>query len=51
LSAVPVSERELQDAIDAAYRAKYSRYGPGDLDPILTDRATATTLRLEAAGG
>jgi hypothetical protein len=33
-------------AVDDAYRAKYGRYAGSYLDPMLTDRATATTLRL-----
>jgi hypothetical protein len=33
-------------AIDDAYRAKYARYGGSFLDPMLADRASATTLRL-----
>ena len=32
--------------VDQAYRAKYGRYAGSYLDPMLTDRATATTLRL-----
>lgn len=32
--------------VDAAYRAKYSRY-PGIVEHVLTDRARASTLRLE----
>jgi hypothetical protein len=33
-------------AVDQAYRVKYGRYAGSYLDPMLTDRATATTLRL-----
>jgi hypothetical protein len=33
-------------AVDQAYRAKYGRYAGSYLDPMLTARATATTLRL-----
>ena len=36
----------VQPAIDDAYRAKYARYGATYLRPMLTARATATTLRL-----
>jgi hypothetical protein len=35
----------LQDRIDAAYRAKYSRY-PGPVASITADKARATTMRL-----
>jgi hypothetical protein len=34
------------DVIDQAYRAKYGRYAGSYLDPMLSDRATAATLRL-----
>jgi hypothetical protein len=37
-----------QDAIDAAYRGKYGRYGRSYLDPMLAPGARATTLRLNA---
>ncbi len=32
--------------VDAAYRAKYGRYGDGALDPMVADAAVVTTLRL-----
>ena len=38
-----------RDAIDAAYRSKYGRYGPSYLDPMISPGARATTLRLKAA--
>ena len=38
-----------EDAIDAAYRSKYARYGPSYLDPMLAPGARGTTLRLSAA--
>jgi len=38
-----------EDAIDAAYRGKYGRYGRSYLDPMLAPTARATTLRLNAA--
>jgi hypothetical protein len=38
-----------EDAIDAAYRSKYGRYGRSYLDPMLAPGARATTLRLNAA--
>ena len=34
------------NSVDDAYRAKYGRYAGSYLDPMLTDRATAATLRL-----
>jgi hypothetical protein len=39
------STDNLQDRIDAAYRAKYSRY-PGPVASITADKARATTMRL-----
>jgi hypothetical protein len=33
-------------AVDEAYRTKYGRYAGSYLDPMLTDHATAATLRL-----
>jgi hypothetical protein len=36
----------VNDQIDAAYRAKYSRYGRKYVDPMVAPRARATTLRL-----
>jgi hypothetical protein len=38
-----------EDAIDAAYRGKYGRYGRSYLDLMLASGARATTLRLKAA--
>lgn len=38
-----------EDAIDAAYRTKYGRYGASYLDPMLAPGARATTLRLNPA--
>lgn len=38
-----------EDAIDAAYRTKYGRYGRSYLDPMLAPGARATTLRLNPA--
>ena len=37
---------ELRDNVDAAYRAKYGRYGGGSVDQMINDSAAATTLRL-----
>jgi hypothetical protein len=36
----------LNDQIDAAYRAKYHRYGPRYVDPIVAQEARSTTIRL-----
>jgi hypothetical protein len=37
---------ELRAGVDAAYRAKYGRYGGPTVDRMTTDDAAATTLRL-----
>ena len=37
---------ELDDQIDAAYRAKYGRYGGSYVEPMVAPAARATTLRL-----
>jgi hypothetical protein len=39
-------EAELRASVDAAYRAKYGRYGETTVDRMVTDDAAATTLRL-----
>jgi len=36
----------VNDAIDAAYRAKYHRYGARYVDPMVAPEARAATLRL-----
>ncbi|QBD83004.1 DUF2255 family protein [Ktedonosporobacter rubrisoli] len=36
----------LNNEIDAVYRSKYQRYGATFVDPMLTPRARATTLKL-----
>lgn len=38
-----------ESAVDAAYHAKYGRYGAAYLDPMLAPAARETTLRLNAA--
>jgi hypothetical protein len=38
-----------EDAVDAAYRSKYGRYGPTYVDPMVAPDARATTLLLSAA--
>ncbi|MGW1606044.1 DUF2255 family protein [Streptomyces eurythermus] len=40
-----VTDEDTNDRIDAAYRAKYGRYGGAYVDPMVGSRAT--TLRLE----
>jgi hypothetical protein len=46
---------ELRPRVDAAYRAKYGRYGESSVAQMVTDDAAATTLLLvpreRAAGG
>ena len=37
---------ELRASVDAAYRAKYGRYGETSVDRMVTDDAAASTLRL-----
>lgn len=44
---VEVTDAELNDSIDDAYRSKYSRYGASYVDPLLASRHT--TLRLVPA--
>jgi hypothetical protein len=39
-------QAELRASVDAAYRAKYSRYGKTTVERMVTDDAAATTLRL-----
>ena len=38
--------RELRASVDAAYRAKYGRYGETTVERMVTDDAAAATLRL-----
>ncbi len=42
---------EARLGIDAAYRAKYGRYGVATVDRMVTDEAAATTLRLTPEPG
>jgi hypothetical protein len=39
-----------RDGVDAAYRAKYGRYGTATVQRMVGDAAAATTLRLEPDG-
>jgi hypothetical protein len=45
-----VETDDLNDQIDAAYRAKYRRYAPSIIDTILSPQARAATLRLVPTG-
>jgi len=38
---------DIDDEVDAAYRAKYRRYAGGILNSVLTPEARSTTLKLE----
>jgi hypothetical protein len=40
------ADHDLDDEIDAAYRAKYRRYGGGILNSVLTPQARSSTLKL-----
>jgi hypothetical protein len=42
---------DLRASVDAAYRAKYGRYGEATVDRMVSDDAAATTLRLIRAQG
>jgi hypothetical protein len=41
------ADHGLDDQIDAAYRTKYRRYGGTYVDPMVTQQARDTTIRLE----
>jgi hypothetical protein len=41
------ADHSLDDEVDAAYRAKYRRYGASTLGTVLTSEARSATLRLE----
>jgi hypothetical protein len=43
---IGVDRCDLLDAVGAAYRAKYARYGDHFLTPMLAENARAATLRL-----
>ena len=38
---------EVRGAVDAAYEAKYGRYGSSTVDAMIADAAVAATLRLD----
>lgn len=42
------SDQAVRAGVDAAYRAKYGRYGERTVAQMVTDDAAATTLRLSA---
>lgn len=42
----PIADRDTDPAIDAAYAAKYARYGDSYLKPMVAAAAQAATLRL-----
>jgi len=41
-----VADHDIDDEIDAAYRAKYRRYAGGILNSVLTREARSTTIKL-----
>jgi hypothetical protein len=43
---VGADQAELRASVDAAYRAKYGRYGETTVDRMVSDDAAASTLRL-----
>jgi hypothetical protein len=47
------ADRDINDAVDAAYRAKYRRYADNYVPPMISPDARATTIRLvpHAPGG
>jgi hypothetical protein len=42
----PITSGDGSEAIDAAYRAKYSRYGDRYVKPMVVEAARAATLRV-----
>ena len=44
---VAVDDEELNERIDAAYRAKYGRYGSSYVGPMTSGETRTTTLRLQ----
>ncbi|MFE5566595.1 DUF2255 family protein [Amycolatopsis japonica] len=47
--AIAAAEPGVREQVDAAYRAKYARYGATYLQPMLADQAVTATLRLDPA--
>ena len=43
---VKTTIHEVMDAVDAAYHAKYDRYGKGIVGTVVGPRSWPTTLRL-----
>ena len=46
VTVVEQADPNINDRIDAAYRAKYGRYGARFVDPMVAPEARATTIRL-----
>lgn len=46
---ITAAGQQVREDVDAAYRAKFGRYGTTYLKPMLADQAVATTLRLDPA--
>lgn len=43
---IRTTDNEVNAEVDAAYRAKYGRYGPRFLDPMVAPTARNTTIKL-----
>lgn len=50
-AAFEAADAGVHDAIDAAYHAKYDRYGPGPVGSVTGPDARAVTIRLVAEQG
>lgn len=48
---IGADKSDLRASVDAAYRAKYGRYGETTVDRMVSDDAAAATLRLTRAQG
>ena len=46
VSFIAETDHDINDRIDAAYRAKYRRHGARYVDPMVAPTARATTIRL-----
>lgn len=40
------ADHDIDDALDAAYRAKYGRYGASFVNPMVSPEARSTTIKL-----
>ncbi|MGH3626260.1 MAG: DUF2255 family protein [Sciscionella sp.] len=47
--AITAADQQVREQVDAAYRAKYGRYGTTYLRQMLAEQAVATALRLDPA--